>query len=489
MDSTRPPEKGLAGEIARLTLEVETITGLDQAKTIARRLLHLAKHDILTELPNRTYLTDFVNRHGEKMRASFEAERPVTSITMCSLDLRDFKKCNNEYGHHTGDRLLQELARKMVLEVGSIGKVFRVGGDEFVVVFLGLIHEQAADEKVRFLARRLSGRYALKASGGTSISTDFNIRVRIGYDYSYLPLKEPMAMLQSAYTAMEIAKERGVSVLRFESQMHDRQERDQQLDQELRRVARSRELSLVYQPIIDIRSGATVGFEGLLRPPARLTEKFRDVTWADMVTRMERLGLVSEVSRRLLLPACQFFAQLNRFRANPVYVSLNISARQLEPNLIRYVRRALQESGLQPALLRLEITEHEKVLNAEQARTTLRRLKSLGVKILMDDYGSGNSTPKQLGQWLTYLDGLKLDGDYVRDLEVRDEYGPVIKSAYDMAHDDCNGDLIVEGVELVSQLEALRALGIRYVQGFLFSMPIAAEGVAGYLAESCRKAI
>ena len=415
-------------------------------------LRRLATVDPLTGLPNRARLI-------ERMRATAAAGAPQTLLF---LDLDDFKTVNDSLGHRAGDVLLVEIGDRLSDCVRADDLVVRVGGDEFAV--LTTVTERP---QLEGLARRLLRELAEPLNlDDRELWTHASIGIATGGSEDEL--------LRNADLAMYAAKRRGGNAYAFfATELHEAAQRRLRLLADLRRPEIYDELHLVYQPTFDLRRGGIEGFEALLRwrhpglgpiPPD------------EFIPAAEENGTIVEVGRWVLQSACRAAAGWPKGDAPPI-AAVNVSGRQLrEPAFIDDVRAALRDSGLDPARLRLELTESVLVHANEDARRNVAAVRDLGVQLAIDDFGTGNS-------WIGHLhefapDVIKVDRSFIAALDGGDS--PILRGTVALGR-ELDVRVVAEGIERADQLHAARRLGCDIGQGFLLSRPIPADEAAAML--------
>jgi diguanylate cyclase (GGDEF)-like protein/PAS domain S-box-containing protein len=440
------------------------VTGHKQAE---QELLRMALHDELTGLPNRALMVD---RLGHEL-----ARRGRPPVAVLLLDLDQFKAVNDALGHSLGDRLLQQVASRLVDAVRPFDTVARLGGDEFAIVCPDIGDGNGAAAVARRVERTLAApidlaglEMTVTASIGLALATPppAPTDVPAGIDEPEPDL--PDRLLREADAAMYTAKRQGRA--RFE--VYDPSMGEQASDRlrvlsELRAGLGRDELRLHYQPIIDIRDGRTRGVESLVRwqhPQRGLLLPDAFLPWA------EESGLLVDLGAWVLRAASQQGARWQRDR--PLSISVNLSVRQLlHRDLVSQVRQLLDESGLPAQQLTLEVTETALIADLRVASQVLDQLRGLGVRLALDDFGTGYSS-------LAYLrhlpvDELKLDRSFLVDLDDPASQA-VVSAVIDVAH-ALDMTVVGEGVERPDQLAALGRLGCDLAQGFLCGRPASAS--------------
>ncbi len=413
-----------------------------------------ANYDSLTGLPNRNLLND---RLAQAIVKSGRSGRPVGVVY---VDLDHLKRVNDSLGHPMGDRVIAALGARLAGAVRTGDTVARMGGDEFVIVLADLKREDdaatVAAKVLKFIGAPLRiepHEFVLTASAGVALYP------KDGADAATL--------LRNADTALYRAKEDGRDCFRFfAAEMNERVVRFLTLEHDLRRALDLDEFRLQYQPIVRLASGLTVGAEALIRwrrPDGGM------VPPAQFIPVAEESGLIVPIGRWVLETAAHQAAEWNRRCTKPLFVSVNLSARQFrDPKLIDTVRTALERARLDPALLKLEITETAVMQDVEGTERWLGALKDIGVQLSIDDFGTGYSSLAYLKRFP--IDSLKIDRSFVRALPADRDDLAISRAVIDLAR-GLELDVIAEGIETHEQAKCLEALGCGLAQGYLFGRP------------------
>jgi diguanylate cyclase (GGDEF)-like protein/PAS domain S-box-containing protein len=428
-----------------------------------QRLDRMAHHDQLTGLPNRHYLATFLPE------AIHEARAANQMLGVVFLDLDRFKHINDTRGHETGDKLLQEVARRLTSCVRESDVVIRMGGDEFVVVFQNV---KSYDE-VTNGAKRINDclnksiiidQHALQTTGSVGVS----LYPRDGTDMGEL--------LKHSDTAMYQAKDRGRNNVQMFSQIMNRKLKLRvAMEASLRDALRLKQLDVHYQPFVNLITRKVVGLEALIR----WRHPVHGMVPADQfIPIAEETGLIVPMGNFVLHRTFQTMSAWQRQGVKLVPVSLNVAPAQLQRgDLQATISTLLATHGLRAELLQLEMTERA-VFDANQAKSgetrqdTMVRLRDMGIKIAIDDFGTGYSSLSYLKNWR--VDALKIDRSFVRDL-VTDSSDLAIVSAIIAIARHLRIQVIAEGIEAYQQAEILRKLGCTIGQGFLFARPMPAD--------------
>lgn len=448
-----------------------TVIDITQRRNAESRIVYQALHDSLTGLPNRTLF------HDRLAQALAQGKRHGDHLAVLFLDLDQFKVVNDTLGHAAGDRLLIEIAGRLQRSVRESDTVARVGGDEFTFLLPGIDRAEDAARTAQKILEAISR--PLEIDGHLLYVT-----TSIGISLYPADGEEAEALLSSADIAMYRAKDLGRNGFQLSTPaMNAKSVARLSLERDLRMAIERGELSLVYQPQAGVVSGKTVGFEALLRwnHPQRGV-----VLPGEFIAIAEETRLILPLGDWVLRTACE---QARRWQAGGgprLRVAVNLSALQFrQRSLASTVQSTLSETGIDPDSLEIEITESAAMLNAEQTIDVLSELREMGVRISIDDFGTGHASLSYLKQFP--IDALKIDRSFVADMEASREGLAIITAITGLAHGLGLG-VIAEGVESDSQLRLLAACGCDEYQGFLLSKPLAPTTVPGFLDRSKRSA-
>jgi len=435
--------------------------GLEAANN---QLRHLATHDALTGLPNRVLLDDRL------AQAIMHAERNRKQFAVLVLDLDRFKFINDSLGHHAGDDLLGRVAMRLRGVVNEIDTVARVGGDEFVLV-LSSATDRAAAERIAQLAID-----ALKSPvhiAGVNLHTSTSIGIAL------YPADATAAetLVARADAAMYCAKQRGRNSLQcFEPGM-DSPTRDRvKLESDLHNALALQQFELYYQPKVETSTDDFHSCEALIRwrHPERgiiMPEKF--------ISLAEESGLISAIGEWVLREVCRQCKAWQREGLPRLRVAVNVSAAQFrQGNLLSVIRQAVNEAGLDPRFLELELTESAVMTNPEESASILEELSAMGVLVSVDDFGTGYSSMSYLRRFP--IDNLKIDRGFVKDLMTRADDASIVRAIISLAH-SLRLKVVAEGVETPEQLDSLKSMGCDQYQGFHFSPPLPAAEFAALM--------
>ncbi|MFQ5654561.1 MAG: putative bifunctional diguanylate cyclase/phosphodiesterase, partial [Planctomycetota bacterium] len=443
-------------------------TDVTKNKLAEEKLRHDAVHDNLTGLPNRSL---FMDRLAHSIN---RAQRdPEFLFAVLFLDLDRFKVINDSLGHVVGDRLLQEVSRRLqsCLRIGDTvarmteSTIARLGGDEFAILLEDVGDATDVSRVAERIQEQLRGVFVLdKNEVFTSAS--------IGITLSSTGYEKAEELLRDADAAMYRAKALGRSRHElFDQELLADATRRMQLEGALRRAVARRDLQVYYQAMVEIESGTVRGFEALLRWHH---PEHGFVSPAEFVPIAEEIGLIAEIGEWVLVKACtQMKEWLDRcFGDSHGFMSVNLSGMQfLFTNVVEMVREILARTGLPANALKLEITEGVIIHNTDSVRGALGELKELGVELSIDDFGTGYSSLSYLHQ--LPFDVLKIDRSFISKLEAEGDQYLLVRGICALAH-SLGLRVTAEGVETEEQLEVLRKLDCELAQGFLFSRPVPA---------------
>jgi diguanylate cyclase (GGDEF)-like protein len=417
-----------------------------------------ALHDPLTGLPNRTLYIDRLTS------AIHQASRRGTSVGVIFLDLDHFKLINDSRGHRAGDELLKAFAVRLSAAVRPGDTVARFGGDEFCVVCADLTDVSGAVAIAQRILLALEPPFMLE-SGEHFVSASVGIALAEGLD------RGAEDLVREADAAMYQAKETGRNHFEvFDEVLRGRATERLLLENDLRRALESDELIAHYQPIVDLATGEIVGVEAL----ARWNHPQRGLVGPGaFIAAGEESGSIVALGDRILRLACAQAARWGAEHGRKLRVSVNLSPRQVaRPALAETVAAILEECGLHPSRLVLELTESALIDDSESAARTLHELKALGVHLVLDDFGTGYSSLAYLRRFP--IDGLKIDRRFISGIGVGTEDSTIIEAIVNMAR-GLRINVVAEGVETAAQADFLASIGCPQVQGYLYARPLPPE--------------
>ena len=434
-----------------------------------QKLWHAAFYDALTGLPNRAL---FMERLGQAQARA--KGRAGEGFAVLFLDLDRFKVVNDSMGHRAGDQLLVAIARRLDRIRRAGDTVARLGGDEFAFLIEGAGEANEAGRVANRVHRELSQPFEVH---GQEVFTSASIGIALSGSNDH----RPEDLLRDADTAMYRAKSQGnAKHAIFDITMHDRAVAVLQLENDLRRAIDRQELRVEYQPIVQLGTSRVVGFEALARWQH---QKRGMVPPTEFIPMAEETGIISALGRWVLEEACrQVRAMHVLYPKGPLpSLSVNISGRQiLQPDLVEQVAEVLETTGLDPRLLRLELTESVLVENEAAASRCLIGLRQLGLKLVIDDFGTGYSSLSYLHRMP--IDTIKIDASFVRTMAVDEKNRRIVETILSLGK-NLGVEVVAEGVETQAQADALQRLGCSFVQGYLYSPSVDARSAAAMLAQ------
>jgi diguanylate cyclase (GGDEF)-like protein/PAS domain S-box-containing protein len=446
---------------------------ISERKAFEEQLAHQAFHDSVTGLANRALFRDRVTHALERR------QRDAKPVAVLFMDLDDFKTVNDSMGHAAGDQLLREVGERIRSELRAADTAARLGGDEFAVLIEdggeGIEAVDVADRLMRSLEApfHIDGKevYA-RASLGIAIAEG-----SLGSESGEASAEE---LLRNADVAMYMAKENGKGRYQvFEPAMHETALKRLELKGDLQRALDHEEFTLVYQPVMELKSGRVSGVEALLRwiHPTRGV-----VPPLEFIPLAEETGLIVPIGRWVLTEACRRAVALGQeFPEMELHMAVNLSARQIQrPEIVEDVREILAETGLEPRLLILEITESVMMQDMDLSIARLRELKELGVQLAIDDFGTGYSSLNYVRRFP--VDILKVDKSFIDGVSEDGESAALTAAVIELAG-ILNLRPVAEGIERVDQLERLLQLRCDLGQGYLFAKPLPEDELRAKLTE------
>lgn len=485
LESTASAVCGTKGEADKLVIVNRDVT---ERKRAEEMLAHHTLHDLLTSLPNRALFLDRLQHAVIRARRHSDY-----SFAVLFIDLDEFKILNDSLGHSAGDELLIQIGRRLLScfrETDSVCRTMaespepvrdeglaRLGGDEFTVLL-----EDISDvgHAVRVGQRILARCAAPFVINGQEVVVSASIGIAMSCA-SYIAAED---LIRDAELAMYRAKKAGKARCEvFDPAMHANAVRRLTLESDLRKAIESRELKVYYQPIVALESGEIIGFEALSRwqRPDRLVPPSEFIPVAD------ETGLILPINHLVLRDAChQLRAWQLRFPSRTgLTMSVNIAPKQFsQPDLAKDVRFAIQETGLSPEMLQLEIMETT-AMEAEKAAQILTELEALGVRLSIDDFGTGYSSLSRLQRLPVHC--LKVDRSFITRMDDDNDSQEIVRLIIAMAH-TLNLKVVAEGTETEQQIHTLRRLNCEMAQGYFFSRPVPADAVTDLLQRSLKRA-
>ncbi|MEM9915738.1 MAG: EAL domain-containing protein [Planctomycetota bacterium] len=452
------------GEPIRL---IGSVSDTTEFKLAEEKLRHAAETDKLTGLPNRatlhTKLTQAIRRH--KLTGGRRG------YAMMFLDFDRFKVINDSLGHDAGDQLLIQIAERLRGQVRSTDTAARIGGDEFILLF-----EEVPDlDRIIEIADRLlevfSEPFIIDGNEVTSTASIGIIDGATGYDDAESAIRDADAAM---YHAKSLGKARHAI---FDQAMQTESLKRLVLERELRQAIGTEQIFMAYQPILSVAEGHVVGFEALVRwkhPEMGIVRPDHFIHVA------EETGLIVPLGRYILEESCRELKVIRRAMPNLEFtMNINLSKRQLvQPDVVDMLRTVVNEAGIDPKWIKLEITESVIMDGRAQVTTVLEQMRGLGFQLAMDDFGTGHSSLSCLHQFP--IDVLKIDRSFVQSLDQHIEFAAVIQAIVTLAH-TLELSVVAEGIETMEQLAVLQALDCDHLQGYLFAKPLPLDEVIEFL--------
>ena len=449
------------------------VQDISARKVLERELAIAARTDLLTGLANRTALTERLVTAVRAVKAD-----PARRFSLLFLDFDRFKLVNDTLGHHAGDRLLCEIAQRLRRNLrardfatddtqGNL--VARLGGDEFVLLLCDAREASSAQAVARRVIEALAPAYLIH---GHEVFSSASIGIALADEHT----ESADSLLRDADIAMYEAKQAGrACAVVFNAQMHQRLTRRIELENGLRRALGTEQLSLVYQPIVDLESGDMVSVEALAR---WRHPELGPISPAEFIPVAEETGLIQPLGEWVLRESCRQFMAWRREAGEraPRTISVNLSRVQMNsPDQLRaLLRDVLARNQMQADWLQLEVTEREVMRDPQASRALMQELRDIGVRLAMDDFGTGTSSLGCLREFP--FDTIKIDRSFLGDLESNRDVLALVHATMTLL-ENLGLASVAEGVETAAQVAVLQSLGCRYAQGYYLSRPVAADAL------------
>jgi diguanylate cyclase (GGDEF)-like protein/PAS domain S-box-containing protein len=444
-----------AGKVIGAVLVFHDVSAM---RAMSLRMTHVTQHDALTDLPNRVLLNDRLSQ------AIALALRNHKKAAVLLVDIDRFKHVNDTLGPIVGDHLLQEIAKRIRACMRDTDTVSRQGGDEFVLLLQEVSDTIGVARAATQLLTSIARPYFID---GHEVHITGSIGISVCPDDG----EDADTIIKHADAAMYQAKMQGRNKYQFFTRcINERAVKRFALEGSLRRALAREESALFYQPKVNIASGEVIGAEALLRWPARHTEL---ASASQFIPIAEESGLIIPIGEWVLRRACQQARDWQAAGYEPIAIAVNVSAVQFkEKNFLELVSRTLDETGLDPCYLELELTESATMHDMEFTISLLESLKRMGVRLAIDDFGTGYSSLSYLKRFP--IDTLKVDRSFVQDIAT-DPHGAAITCAIISMAKSMKQKVVAEGVETFEQFDFLRKQGCDEIQGYYFSGPLSAE--------------
>lgn len=437
-----------------------------ERKRAELRLNYLAQFDPLTELGNRQYFQDQLER------ATARARRQGGKVALFFLDIDQFKVVNDTIGHDAGDQLLREVARRLSSQIRAGDVMARLGGDEFAILMERITTVVDAAAIAQQMLEVIDAPFAINGH-------QLNVTTSIGITFFPTDNSEPMRLLKNADIAMYQAKGSGRNNFKFFTErMHTELVEYHEIERDIAEALRSHAFRLVFQPKVNLLNRRLQGLEALLRWEC---PKRGEVSPAKFIPVAEASGHIVPLGYWVLDHVCQTIQRWSKEGLPLVPVSVNVSTRQFQqPDFRRRVAAAIERHEVDPRLIELEMTEGLLMDDTDAAHRTLQQLKDLGVRISIDDFGTGHSCLSYLRRFP--IDVLKIDRSFVSEVGESEDSRIIIDAIISLAR-SLQLDTVAEGVETNTQLDFLLERGCHVAQGYLFGMPMSPQQIEPLLRE------
>ncbi|MFB6260253.1 MAG: putative bifunctional diguanylate cyclase/phosphodiesterase, partial [Thiohalorhabdaceae bacterium] len=456
IDETITPVRDQHGQITHFIATGRDIT---ERLALEERLRQLAYYDPLTGLPNRTHFEEHLTQSLAR------AEQSGNALALLMLDLDRFKDLNDSLGHPTGDELLVQVGRRLRDAVRSSDLVARLGGDEFVILLDPMEGEESVIRVAETVLQALDSRFDIQG-------TTFHTHISIGISLFPADGSDTATLLQQADTALFEAKGTGGHSYRFFAPKHTQAATDRfQVEHDLHHALAEGTFEPFFQPLIHLPTGAIIGAEALVR--CRFPGSDEWVTPGRFISVAERTELIHQLGAGVLKKACHTFRAW-RTKGHPLErIAVNLSPLQLtRKGFSTHVEAILEETGIEPGWLELEITEEAALWDEEMALEELAALNDLGVAIALDDFGTGYSSPANLQQ--LPVSRMKIDRAFIQETD-RDPGNQTILNGLFGFAEGFRCRITAEGIERPEEAAYLQSLGIQEGQGFLYAPPMRAH--------------
>jgi diguanylate cyclase (GGDEF)-like protein len=446
----------------------------DELQASKEHFRHAAFHDALTNLPNRALFTDHLKLAIERTK-----RQPGHKFAVLFMDLDRFKNINDSRGHIYGDQLLVAIAKRLRGCLRQVDVIARLGGDEFAILLDGFTDPNDVLRVAEKIQQVISEPLTINRNEAFTSAS-------IGIALSSTGYERPEDVLRDADTAMYRAKDGGKARHEvFDKVMYARAVSLLNLENDLRRAVERQEFQVYYQPIVTLKTGSISGFEALVRwqHPTRGM-----ISPLEFIPLAEETGLIIPLGQWVLEESCRQMRewQEQSFANRMLSVSVNLSGKQLSrADLCQQIESILERTGLDPRSLKLEITESVVMDNADLAINMLKQLHELGIQLSIDDFGTGYSSLSYLHRFP--VNNLKIDRSFISRMGLGDENLEIVRTIIMLAR-NLSMEVIAEGIETEEQLAQLRALSCGFGQGYLFSMPLAAESATALIQQDQQKA-
>lgn len=454
VEDSAAPIKDTNGDIIGAIIVFRDIS---EAVAMSVKMSHLANYDQLTNLPNRVLLHD---RIEQSFRAALHSNR---SIALFLIDVDNFKYLNDKLGHHTGDIIIKQIARRLESLVDPNATLSRIGGDEFVVLIPHIRSSGKADSVAMNIVSTLSHPFMIN-------DIDYNITVSIGVSLGPKDANSPEQLITQADAAMFRAKDNGRNQYCFYSdEIEQRLTKRHKLEKLIREAVANNKVEVFYQPKVNLNTGDIVGAEALVRLRGDNGELLSPASFIPLA---EETGLINELGNEVLKQSCQDAKRWNEL-GYPIKVAVNVAAKQFSNDgFYDFVAETIESSCLQSRYLELEVTESALMHDYDKIQALLSDLSQLGLSIAIDDFGTGYSSLSYLKMFP--VDVLKIDQSFVNDMLEDNQSLDIVIAVIQLAQ-SLNLQIVGEGIELKEQGEKLIELGCEVGQGYFYSKPLSKD--------------
>jgi diguanylate cyclase (GGDEF)-like protein/PAS domain S-box-containing protein len=446
---------------------IQVIRNITQRKTLEDELTRQALYDSLTLLPNKILFMDRVKNLFDHI-----SRKKDLVFAVLFLDLDNFKKINDSLGHVIGDELLKAVTERLKYIVRPGDTVSRFGGDEFALLLDSIGGIREATEFAERVHEEINKPFTL--TGGREVFVTASIGIAVGHS----GYESPEDLLRDADTAMYHSKARGKDCyILFDEQMHHKAVEELNMENDLRRALERDEFELYFQPIVDVITQNVYGFEALIRWNHPINGQLQPDSFIPIA---EDTGLIIPIGEWVIEEAARqlsYWYNEVSFKSD-FYVSVNLSPKQFHSDLPTFIERCLIEHDLPPGVFCVEITEGLLMKDPDMALSLMTKLKNMNVRVFLDDFGTGYSSLNYIHKFP--IDTLKIDRSFVLDILNDNEALEIVNAIISLA-DKLEIEVIAEGVESMEHLEALMEMGCKYIQGYLFSKPLAKKLADTYI--------
>jgi diguanylate cyclase (GGDEF)-like protein/PAS domain S-box-containing protein len=439
---------------------------VQERRKVGESFRSLAYKDYITNLPNRILFQDRLNH------SLANAKRHNHMVAVLFLDLDRFKHINESLGHNIGDQLLNAVASRLKACIRENDTISRFGGDEFIFGLVDLVKEENIAKIAQRILNVLSNPFQIE-------DYEFYLTTSIGISIYPHDGHVGETLVRNAETAMYRVKDQGGDGYHFyDADMNAKVFQRLMLENSLRKAMETDDFVLYYQPQVDSRSGEIIGLEALIRwnhPELGILSP------ATFIPIAEEIGLIIPIGRWVLQTACKQNKKWQDQGYRKTFVAVNISTRQFRANnLLDVVKEVLEETGLEPQYLKLELTETNAMENAEETIRVLMELRKIGVMVSIDDFGTGYSSLSYLKK--LPVDMLKIDRSFITEIMENDDHREIVRAMINLAH-TLNMRIVAEGIESQEQWDFLTTLECDVIQGYHISMPLSVRDIEPMLAK------